>query len=176
MSLSGVQFQVVSKALSAALANIAQSKRTNDGVVFAAAMAEQDLKAPDRDYSRDPAEVVDPLAYAKLAKHYSDRVNTHTNWFYAINEVWRELEDIRVAFVFERGQFDQVFGSLESDLLDGLAEIFSKFGETLSPSMLTNESGQVYRRVLLNQGNRTFPEIANCCKDLAVRKRSARNN
>lgn len=176
MTLSRVQFERVSSELGAALSGLKRSRVADSGTALCATIAKEDLHAPGRDYSKDAASVLDKVTYEALRTAYQGQVNANDSFFRAVDSLWRDLEDIRVAFLFNRGQFGLAVGGLDPDSLDGLAEIFSRLGEIVSPSRLTDGSGQVYRRITANGGRQTFPEIAEHCKRLAAAKRAERSN
>ena len=178
MSLSTVQFDRVRTALLPALEQIqrAHSSRLDEQTEFHVVTAHDELNAPGRDSSKTPAEIVSPRALASITRLHDARVGSISEWFGAVDRVWRELEDIRGAYVYDRSEFDRTIDKFDAGELDSLAAAFMHFGETLSPSQLNRDSGDVYRRLIRNQGNERFPEIARCCAQLADQKRAKEEN
>lgn len=172
MPLSRVQFETVSQMLTGALINIAKSRRVDEGTVFQAVIAREELDVPGRDFGREPLEVINPVAGASLIAFHLGQVNAYDDWFGAVDRVWRELEGVRVAYVFHRPEFDCEINKFDAGELDAMAAVFMHFGETISPSQLTTDSGDVYQRLVRNQGKERFPEIARCCMRLADQKRA----
>lgn len=178
MPLSTVQFDKVRTTLLPALEQIqrAHSGRLDEQTEFHVEVAHENLNAPDRDYGKTPVETVGPRALASLTRLHDARVGSISNWFGAVDKVWRELEDIRGAYVFNRDEFDMAVVTLNPDELDALASVFARFSETLSPSQLDNGSGDVYKRLIRNQGNERFPEIAARLRLLADQQRARDTN
>ncbi|GEM_PF-4561446 len=174
MPLSTVQFDKVRTALLPALGQIqsAHSNQIDEQTEFHLEVTRGELNAPDRDYSKDPREIISPRALASLTRLHDARVGSISEWFGAVDRVWRELEEIRVAYVYDRPEFDRTIDKFDAGELDAIAAVFMHFGETISPSQLTSTSGNVYQRLTRNQGKERFPEIAQCCTQLADQKRA----
>jgi hypothetical protein len=178
MPLSTIQFDKVRTTLLPALEQIqrAHSGSMDEQTEFHVTTAHEALNAPGRDSGKTAAEIVSPRALASLTRLHDARVGSISGWFGAVDSVWRELEDIRTAYVYNRGEFDTAIVTLNPDELDALASVFARFGETLSPSQLNAGSGDVYKRLMRNQGNERFPEIAARLRLLADQQRARDTN
>ena len=173
MPLSPAQFNTVKDRLGPLLRPLGESREANDAVYMNTYIANEELNAPNRDHSREPIDVINPIVRASITSFHRGQVEAYDEWFSGVGSTWHALEDIRVAFVFHKDDFEAMLSTLAPETLDELDRVFRKLAERPSLGTIIQHvkptSAQIYRKMILSDW--VFQDIADRCKEVAAQKR-----